>query len=181
VGVEFGILGPLQVLVDGTPVSLGGPQQRAVLAMLLAHANQTVPVDRLIDDVWGDSPPETAGNLLQGYVSQLRKALGKDVIATRGRGYAVVVPAGGLDLHQFEQRAEAGMARCRQRVPSKLSKQASPSRVRSGRARRVQRARTDRNLAPQPQRRFCFRVKAGAHRSAARVRDPLGSLLDGRA
>ena len=94
-GVEFGILGPLQALVDGTPVSLGGRQQRAVLAILLARANQTVPVDRLIDDVWDDSPPETAGNLLQGYVSQLRKALGKDVIATRGRGYAVVVPSGG--------------------------------------------------------------------------------------
>jgi DNA-binding SARP family transcriptional activator/predicted nucleotidyltransferase len=110
VGVEFGILGPLQALVDGTPVSLGGRQQRAVLAILLTQANQTVPVDRLIDDVWDDSPPETAGNLLQGYVSQLRKALGKDVIATRGRGYAVVVPTGGLDLHRFEQRAEAGMA-----------------------------------------------------------------------
>jgi DNA-binding SARP family transcriptional activator len=110
VGVEFGILGPLQALVDGTPVALGGRQQRAVLAILLVQANQTVPVDRLIDDVWGDSPPETAGNLLQGYVSQLRKALGTDVIATRGRGYAVIIPTGGLDLHRFEQRAEAGMA-----------------------------------------------------------------------
>jgi DNA-binding SARP family transcriptional activator len=110
VSVEFRILGPMEVLVDGTPVSLGGPQQRGVLAILLAQANQTVPVDRLIDDVWEDPPPETAPNLLQGYVSQLRKALGKEVIATRGRGYAVVVPSGALDLHWFEQRAEAGMA-----------------------------------------------------------------------
>ena len=108
--VEFRILGPLQALVDGKPVSLGGRQQRAVLAILLAQANQTVPVDRLIDDVWDDAPPETAANLVQGYVSQLRKALGKDVIATRGRGYAAVVPSGALDLHRFEQRAEAGMA-----------------------------------------------------------------------
>ena len=107
--VEFRILGPLQALVDGEPASLGGRQQRAVLAILLTQANQTVPVDRLIDDVWDDSPPETAANLLQGYVSQLRKALGKEAIATRGRGYAVVVPSGGLDLHSFEQRAEAGM------------------------------------------------------------------------
>ena len=108
--VEFRILGPLQALVDGKPASLGGRQQRTVLAVLLAQANQTVPVDRLIDDVWDDSPPETAANLLQGYVSQLRKALGKEAIATRGRGYAVVVPSGDLDLHRFEQRAEAGMA-----------------------------------------------------------------------
>src|SRR4029453_4308420 len=98
------------VLVDGKPASLGGRQQRAVLAILLAQVNQTVPVDRLIDDVWEDAPPETAANLIQGYVSQLRKALGKDVIATRGRGYAAVVPSGALDLHRFEQRAEAGMA-----------------------------------------------------------------------
>ena len=107
--VEFRILGPLQALVDGKPASLGGRQQRTVLAVLLAQANQAVPVDRLIDDVWDDSPPETAANLLQGYVSQLRKALGKEAIATRGRGYAVVVPSGDLDLHRFEQRAEAGM------------------------------------------------------------------------
>jgi DNA-binding SARP family transcriptional activator len=110
VSVEFRILGPLQALVDDTPVSLGGRQQRAVLAILLAHSNQTVPVDRLIDGVWDDSPPESAANLLQGYISQLRKALGKEVIATRGRGYAVIVPSGALDLHRFEQQAEAGMA-----------------------------------------------------------------------
>jgi DNA-binding SARP family transcriptional activator len=110
VSVEFRILGPLQALVDDAPVSLGGRQQRAVLAILLAQANQTVPVDRLIDGVWDDSPPESAANLLQGYVSQLRKALGKEMIATRGRGYAVIVPSGALDLHRFEQQAEAGMA-----------------------------------------------------------------------
>jgi DNA-binding SARP family transcriptional activator len=110
VSVEFRILGPLEALVDGTPASLGGRQQRGVLAILLAHANQTVPVERLIDGVWNESPPETAPNLLQGYVSQLRKALGKEVIATRGRGYAVVVPSGALDLDRFEQRAESGMA-----------------------------------------------------------------------
>lgn len=107
--VEFGILGPLQALVDGTPASLGGRQQRAVLAILLAQENQTVPAERLIDGVWGD-PPETAANVLQGYVSQLRKALGRKVIATRGRGYAAVVASGTLDLHRFEQQAEAGMA-----------------------------------------------------------------------
>ena len=107
--VQYGILGPLQALVDGSQASLGGRQQRAVLAILLAQANQMVPAERLIDGIWND-PPETAGNVLQGYVSQLRKALGKSAIATRGRGYAAVVPSGALDLHRFEQAADAGTA-----------------------------------------------------------------------
>jgi DNA-binding SARP family transcriptional activator len=109
VNVEYGILGPLQALADGSPVSLGGRQQRAVLAILLAQPNQAVPAERLIDGIW-DDPPETAGNVLQGYVSQLRKALGKNAIATRGRGYAAVVASGTLDLHRFEQAADAGTA-----------------------------------------------------------------------
>src|SRR5262245_58350261 len=96
--------------MDGAPVSLGGRQQRAVLAILPARANQTAPGGRSTDDVWDCPPPQTAGKLPRGYRSQMRKALGKDVIAPRGRGYAVVVPSGGLDLHRFEQRVEAGVA-----------------------------------------------------------------------
>ena len=106
--VQFRILGPLEALVDGSPVGLRGRGQRAVLAILLAQANETVPVERLIDGVWDDAPPETAGNVLQGYVSQLRKALGRETIVTRGRGYAVVVSAEAFDLRRFEQLAAAG-------------------------------------------------------------------------
>jgi DNA-binding SARP family transcriptional activator len=96
VGLEYRILGPLEAVVaDGVPATLGGPRQRAVLAILLAHANEAVPMGRLIDGVWGDHPPETAENIVQGYVSQLRKALGRDVIGTRGRGYAVTSAAHG--------------------------------------------------------------------------------------
>jgi len=110
VGVEFRILGPLEADVDGVPASLGGQRQRAVLAILLSQANETVPVERLIDGVWDDSPPETAANVLQGYVSGLRKALGKETIVTRGRGYAVAVAAGALDLDRFEHQASEAMA-----------------------------------------------------------------------
>jgi DNA-binding SARP family transcriptional activator len=67
-----------------------------------------VPVARLVDDVWGEDPPVTASNVLQTYVSQLRKALGRDTIATRGRGYVVAVADGALDLRAFERRANAG-------------------------------------------------------------------------
>src|SRR3954453_582273 len=107
--LEFPILGPLEVRAGGAPVRLGGPRQRAVLAILLAHANEVVPAERLIDDVW-DAPPESAANVVQGHVSQLRRALGRDVIATRGRDYAIRLPDGALDLHRFERLA-AGAAR----------------------------------------------------------------------
>jgi DNA-binding SARP family transcriptional activator len=90
------------------PARLGGPHQRALLALLLVHANEVLPVARLVDEVWAEEPPVTAGNVLQTYVSQLRKALGRDVIATRGRGYVAAVAEGALDLRVFERRASAG-------------------------------------------------------------------------
>jgi DNA-binding SARP family transcriptional activator len=108
VRVEFRLLGPLEALVDGAPARLGGPRQRALLATLLVHANEVVPIARLIDEIWGDDPPVTAGNVLQTYVSQLRKAVGRDTIGTRGRGYVVAVADGALDLGVFERRAGAG-------------------------------------------------------------------------
>ncbi|HEY1517298.1 MAG TPA: AfsR/SARP family transcriptional regulator [Solirubrobacteraceae bacterium] len=102
------MLGPLEALVDGEPARLGGPRQRALLAVLLVHANEVVPVARLVDEVWAEQPPVTAGNVLQTYVSQLRKVLGRDAIATRGRGYVAAVAEGALDLRVFERRASAG-------------------------------------------------------------------------
>jgi DNA-binding SARP family transcriptional activator len=110
VRVEYRILGPLEALVDGSAVALGGRHQRAVLALLLAYANEVVPVERLIDGIWEAGPPESATNVVQGYVSQLRKLLGRERIATRGRGYALIAPDGALDLHRFEQHAATGMA-----------------------------------------------------------------------
>jgi DNA-binding SARP family transcriptional activator len=79
-----------------------------VLAILLARANEVVPIARLVDGVWGDDPPETAANVLQGYVSQLRKALGRRTIATHGSGYAVAVDDARFDLRRFERHASAG-------------------------------------------------------------------------
>jgi DNA-binding SARP family transcriptional activator len=108
VGLEFRVLGPLEALVDGAPARLGGPRQRALLALLLVSANEVVPVARLVDEVWGEDPPVTAANVLQTYVSQLRKALGREAIGTRGRGYVVAVADGALDLRTFERRAAAG-------------------------------------------------------------------------
>ena len=96
------------MLVDRRPVKLAGPRQRAVLACLLAAANKTVPASRLVDELWAGDPPVTAMNVLQSYVSQLRKALGKDAIETRGSGYAARVGREELDLVRFERSAHHG-------------------------------------------------------------------------
>jgi DNA-binding SARP family transcriptional activator len=100
--VEFRILGPLEVLDDGMPVPLGRGRERALLALLLTHANEVVSVDRLIDELWGSEPPKAAVNTVQYYVSRLRKVLGADRIVTRPPGYAVRVEPGELDLERFE-------------------------------------------------------------------------------
>ena len=108
--VEFRILGPLDALVDGRPVGLGGRHQRALLALLVVQANEVVQADRLIDGIWDEAPPETAANVLQGHVSQLRKLLGRETIVTRGPGYVLAAPDGALDLHRFEQLAATAAA-----------------------------------------------------------------------
>ena len=105
---EYRLLGPFEVLVDGRPVALAGPRQRAVLVCLLAHANTVVPTPRIVDELWDDDPPSSAVNVLQSYVSQLRKALGRDAIETSGKGYLVRVRSEALDLIRFERSAHAG-------------------------------------------------------------------------
>jgi hypothetical protein len=112
--MEFRILGPLEVWEHGRVVALGGPKQRALLATLLLHANHVVSADRLIDELWGDQPPATADNLLQGYVSQLRRRLPirqdgrtpRQLLVTRTPGYVLRVERSLLDLHRFEQLVE---------------------------------------------------------------------------
>jgi DNA-binding SARP family transcriptional activator/streptogramin lyase len=100
--IEFRILGSLEAVEDGRQVPLGGSKQRGLLALLLLHANQVVSRDRLIDELWDGSPPETASTALQVHVSGLRKALGREAIATQAPGYKAVVLPGALDLELFE-------------------------------------------------------------------------------
>ena len=102
--MEFRVLGPLEVSEDGRPVDLGGPTQRALLAILLLHAGEVVSVERLIDDLWGDEPPATAVKSLQAHVSRLRRALngaGEGRLQTRGHGYELRVRPGELDADRF--------------------------------------------------------------------------------
>ncbi len=106
--MEFRILGPLEVLADGRALDLGGQKQRALLAALLMEANRVVSSDSLIEALWEEEPPETAGKALQVYVSQLRKLLGKERLQTKAPGYLLRVEEGELDLERFRHLHEQG-------------------------------------------------------------------------
>jgi DNA-binding SARP family transcriptional activator/Tol biopolymer transport system component len=98
----FRILGPLEVDVGGDTIPLGGPKQRAVLAHLLLRANELVPAETLIDQIWPEEPPEKARNVIQTYVSHLRKALGHDRIESNGPGYRLRLDPTELDAARFD-------------------------------------------------------------------------------
>jgi DNA-binding SARP family transcriptional activator len=100
--MEFRLLGPLEIRQHDRPLPLGSAKQRALLALLLLSANRVVPRERLIDELWGDDPPNTAVQTVQVYVSRLRKLLGPEVLVTRPPGYVLVAPPGSIDLHRFE-------------------------------------------------------------------------------
>ena len=116
--VEFGILGPLEVRRSGRAVPLGGPRQRAVLALLLLEPNRVVSMDRLAEDVWGGNPPQGWARTLQTYVFHLRHALEPDrsrgaaggVLVTRDHGYLLCVDRGHLDGALFQDGFTAGRA-----------------------------------------------------------------------
>jgi DNA-binding SARP family transcriptional activator len=109
--VHVQLLGPLEVIRDGDRIPLGGPKQRLVLAHLLIRANEVVSADLLIDEIWGDEPPDAARQSLQSYVSHLRKALGPDRLEGRAPGYIVHASGDEIDAAAFE--ALVGQARRR--------------------------------------------------------------------
>jgi DNA-binding SARP family transcriptional activator len=108
--LEFRVLGPLELVVEGRTVEIVGTRQRALLAILLLRANEVVSRDRLIDDLWGERPPETAANALAALVARLRKALPAEVVLTRPAGYELRIARQELDLHRFETLVEEGSA-----------------------------------------------------------------------
>src|SRR5712691_5549124 len=99
--MQFRILGPLEVVEQGRTLPLGGGQQLALFALLLLNANEVVSTDRLVDELWGERPPATAGKIVRNYVSLLRKPLG-DRLVTRAPGYLLHVEPGELDSERFE-------------------------------------------------------------------------------
>ena len=103
------VLGPLEVVRDGGRVRLGSGQQRHLLAVLVVHANEVVSRDRLIDVLWGDGPPPSATQTLQGLVSRLRQTLGDDRLETRPPGYRLRVASGEVDALRFEELVRVGL------------------------------------------------------------------------
>jgi len=108
--IEFRVLGPFEVAGEGSEVlPVRAAKERALLLLLLLHANEVVSAERLIDELWGERPPESVANVLQTYVSHLRRLLEpgtrpreNGLIVTRSPGYLLRLAPGQLDLHRFE-------------------------------------------------------------------------------
>jgi DNA-binding SARP family transcriptional activator/streptogramin lyase len=124
--MQYRILGPLEVGDDDREVVLGRGRQRSLLILLLLHANEVVSSERLIDELWGDTPPPTAAKTVQVYVSQLRKVLrngnGDGPLLTRGRGYVLRIGPDDLDLHRFERSLAEGRRALGSDAPDQAAK-----------------------------------------------------------
>ncbi|MFG1753176.1 AfsR/SARP family transcriptional regulator [Streptosporangium sandarakinum] len=108
--MRFGILGTTQAWRDDEgEVNLGGPARRALLTLLLARPGEAVAADRLIDDLYGERPPDGAGHALQSQISRLRRALGPGAtIEAAPPGYRLAAGPGDVDAHRFERLADEG-------------------------------------------------------------------------
>jgi DNA-binding SARP family transcriptional activator/basic membrane lipoprotein Med (substrate-binding protein (PBP1-ABC) superfamily) len=111
--MEFGVLGPLEARIGSHIVPLGGPKQLTLLAVLLAHADEVVSVPRLIDEMWGELPPQSAAHSLEAYVSRLRRVLAAHgpSLVRRGAGYSLELGDATLDARVFaDLAADASLA-----------------------------------------------------------------------
>ncbi|WP_164860571.1 AfsR/SARP family transcriptional regulator [Rhodococcus sp. X156] len=108
--VRVSIFGTVRAELDGTPLELGGPRQRAVLGLLVAAGRRVVSADRFLDDLWAGHPPPKASGALQAYISHLRKRLEPDrprrrpaaVIVSAAPGYLLALPTESVDAWHFQ-------------------------------------------------------------------------------
>ena len=127
--VEFRVLGPLELVRDGEPVALGPGRPRALLAYLLVNANEVVPTERLIEDLWRGAPPSSASHAIQVHVSALRRVLEPDrqrglppqLLITRAPGYVLVAAADSYDVHRFVSLVGEGQTALDQDHPEDAS------------------------------------------------------------
>ena len=112
--IDYRILGPLEVSADGRVIEIGGPKLRALLVLLLLRANESVPRDVLVHELWGERSPPGAQHSLDVYVSRLRKSLDAaadgSVVMTRPGAYRLRLAEGQLDARRFERLVEQGRA-----------------------------------------------------------------------
>ncbi len=109
--MEYRVLGPLEVSGPTGRIGLEGRRERAVLTALALARGEVVSTERLLDAVWGDTPPRSAAKTVQNHVLRLRKVLGASAIETRERGYRLVVTPGDIDADQFEHLIRTARAK----------------------------------------------------------------------
>lgn len=152
----FHVLGPIEVVDAGGPVTVGGPKERMVLAHLLARLNTTVSMDALVEGVWAGDPPRSADRTMRSYVARLRKALAPDrlrgtdhaVLLTEGRGYRLQLRPNQFDALRFEdlaRRAPTSSGRATRSRPAPCAR-----RWGCGRATRTPSLPTSTRSPPRP-------------------------------
>ena len=115
------VLGSISVEVDGRPVPIGGPLPRRLLAVLLANRGAVLSVDRLVEVLWGDEPPEAATSSLHTYVARLRRLLPPSVhLETAAPGYRLRLDPGAADVERFEAALGEALA-CSRNTPRRRS------------------------------------------------------------
>jgi YVTN family beta-propeller protein len=123
--IDYRILGPLEVSADGRVIEIGGPRLRALLFILLLRANESIPRDVLVHELWGEQAPPGAPHSLEVYVSRLRKSLDAagdgSVVVTRPGGYSMRLADGQLDALRFERLVEQGRAALARNAPDQAA------------------------------------------------------------
>jgi len=110
VSLEYGVLGPIEVRSAGEVLALGGPQQRRIVATLIAQRGEVVSVDRLVEAAWPENPPDGARRTVMTYVSRLRVVLGDGAVMTQDPGYRLVADDTAIDAVRFEQLVDQARA-----------------------------------------------------------------------
>ena len=127
--MDFRLLGPLEVRDHDRALALGGPRQRALLAVLLLHANRVVSSDRLAYELWGDEPPATLAKSLQVTVSRVRRVLGDGRLVTQAPGYLLRVERDELDATRFERLVSSKNASIALLAPGRQTWKRTPAGI----------------------------------------------------
>ena len=123
--IDYRLLGPIEVGLNGHALDIGGQKQRALLAILLLSANEPVSRDALVDRLWGEHPPAGAQHTLEVYVSRLRKTLepaaGCQVVLTRPGAYVLRATGEHIDVRRFERLAGEGRRALAENAPDQAA------------------------------------------------------------
>jgi DNA-binding SARP family transcriptional activator/tetratricopeptide (TPR) repeat protein len=127
--MEFQVLGPVELRISGRALNAGHARQRAVLAVLLLDLGHVVPTERLIDRVWGETPPAAVRNALYGYIARLRAVItgaddGEATLSRRQGGYLLQADPEQVDLHRFRRIARQAMTAADDEAAEQLLRQA---------------------------------------------------------